>query len=410
MYHDIKLTKNALDNIERINDADTEYKVIGKPHLRVIVYKNKKSLAVRACVRGHRPIKTLGHYPMMDLRTFERLGDEWYRKKLNQDGHDFSHVDYNQFFYELHLPYLQKKGASDWKNVESIFRRLIKPHLGHLKFVEIKTFDIYRALNSLPDSCQAPASYNRVRSVIHRSFSLGMKFDVCDKNPCTAVDPLVEDNEVERIMSEAETAAFISSALAEGDSLHALCLLTALFTGARISNITHLRKAELASDFSGVKLTKTKTTQKELPLSGAAQWSLKRAFHLSDPESLYVFSSATSKKGHIAYPASAFKRICARAGIATTGSTYEITEGFPIEPLTIHCLRKTMATAVLEHTGSPHLAGKAIGDESLSLVLKRYAFLKREKLADGVNGAADLLTKDIPNFPKIASEPTKACG
>lgn len=410
MIFDIKLTKKAVEAAKRINNQDTEYRVIGKRHLRIVICKHQVSLRVKSNVRNRRRNKTLGSYPLMNLANFEQLGDAFLRNELDSDGPDYSNVTYSQFFNELHLPYVKQRNI-DWSHTLSIYCRLVAPHLGSLPLVKIKTIQIVKALNLLPDSCSSDASYNRVRSLIHRSFSLAIKFGIHDKNPCSAVEKRKENNVIDRILTEAEVTAFINSALEETNTLHCLALLFDLFVGGRISNITHLKKSAISSDISTVTFIKTKNGTKQiLPISREGQWAYKQAMELSSSDSPYLFSSIRSKTGHIAYPIGAFKRICKRAGIAVTGAKYPITPGFPIEPLRIHCLRKTFCSAIQSYTGDILIACLAMGHSNPSVTASRYAFIQEPQMVKAMQGATSLLTNNVPNFPKIESVPDKSSG
>ncbi|GAA0695323.1 hypothetical protein GCM10009104_23770 [Marinobacterium maritimum] len=403
MYHDTTLTKKALDNLQRINGQNTEYRVIGKPHLRVIVYRNKKSLVVRACVGGRRTCKTFGPYPLIDLRTFERLGDEWYRQQLSHDGTDYSNVTYDQFFFELHLPYIQQRNT-DWRKVEQMYRRYVQPHIGHLSFQGIRTHQFMKVLNAMHEQGLSPATKNRVRSLMHRSCVLGVKFGVLERNPCSAIEQYIEDNVVERVLTPPEATAFVRAALLESNSLHGLALLLDLFIGGRIHNVISLTKNEVAPDLSTVVFTKTKAKRKQvIPLSDQAKWVLQQALELSDPGSPFVFSSTRSRTGHIGYPVSVFRRICERACIAVTSGNHALNPSFPREPLTIHCLRKSFGSAVLAHTGDIHCSSKLLGHSSVEVTSSRYAFYQQARLQDAVQGAAEVMTQDVPNFPRIGS-------
>jgi len=400
MIYDIPFTKKAFDTIQRIDNKDTEYRVIGKPHLRVFVYKTRVSLAARSS-KGRRPCKTFGTYPLMNLRTFERLGDEWYRRQLNLDGPDYSRVTYDQFFFELHLPYIKQR-HTDWRKTEQQYLRHVQPHLGHLKFPEIKTYQFMRVLNAMHDSGLSDATKNRIRSLMHRSCSLGVKFEILDRNPCSVIEKYTEDNIVERFLTLLEAAAFIKSALDDQNSLQGLAVLAAVFIGGRIHNIISLKKSDLAPDLSTATFTRTKSKKNQvIPLSEQAQWIHQQALSLSDKSSPYVFSSTRSQSGHIAYPLATFKRICERARIATTGCDYEIDPAFPKEPLTIHCLRKSFGSAVLAHTGDIHCSSKLLGHCSVDVTSNRYAFYQQARVQEAVEGAATVLTEHVTNFPKI---------
>ena len=410
MIYDIKLTKKAIQEAQRIDDKDTEYRVIGKPYLRIIFYKNRISLCVKANIKGRRPSKTLGIHPMMDFQTFERLGTEWYRRQLDLEGPDYSKVIYDQFFFEVHLPYAKQRNT-DWKKTHQQYCRYIQPHLGHLTFQEIRAPQFIKVLSCMDEEGLSEATSNRVRSHMHRTCSLGVKFGVLDKNPCSVIEKLAEDNVVERHLTPFEMPAFIKSALIETTSLQGLAVLFAPFIGGRINNIITLKKSEVAPDLSAITFTKTKNKKKQVvPLSAQAKWVLQQALNLSDPCSPFVFSSTRSLNGHIAYPLASFKRICERARIAVTGGDYEVNPSFPREPLTIHCLRKSFGSAVLAHTGDIHCSSKLLGHSSVDVTSSRYAFYQKDRLLEAVEGAAEVLTVNVPNFPRIELAVDKPYG
>jgi len=180
-------------------------------------------------------------------------------------------------------------------------------------------------------------------------------------------------------MEEAEYTSFIKSCLIETDitskqfSFQSLCLLFALFTGVRIDNCITLHSSMLSIDKTEVYLPTTKPKKPQtIYLSTVSQWVIKQALSVSD--SGFVFPSTLGKTGHITHPASSFKRICKRAGIACAGSTHEINKLFPTDVLKVHCLRKTFATVVLnnysvvnsnsQNISSLDIASQLLGHES----------------------------------------------
>lgn len=254
------------------------------------------------------------------------------------------------------------------------------------------------------DQGLSPATKNRVRSLMHRSCALGIKFELLDRNPCSAIEKYTEDNVVERVLTPEETAAFLPATLRESSSQQGLSINLALFIGGRINNIISLKKSEVAPDLSSVTFTKTKAKKKQvIPLSDEAKWIIQKALELSAPDSPFVFSSTRSQTGHIGYPIGTFRRICERAGIAVTGGKHAVNPAFPREPLTIHCLRKSFGSAVLAYTGDIHCSSKLLGHSSVEVTSNRYAFYQQGRLQDAVQGAAAVLTQGSPNFPKTSS-------
>jgi len=406
MVYDIKLTAKAVKAAKRVDDQDTEYRVVGKPHLRIVVCKTQVSLRVKTNVRNRRKCKTLGIFPFMTLATFERLGDEFYEKELHSKHPQFRDVTLDQFFYEVHLP-IAKKTIRTWKGVEALYVNHIQEALGHCALENIQSLDVQQVLNGSA-SDGSDATFNRVRAVVHRSFTLAVNFGLLDRNPCKAIPARKEDNVVERVMCSAEVTGFIRACLSQSASLQHLSLLLALLVGGRIGNIISIEKEAIAPDLTHVIFKKTKSGKHQLvPLSEQARWVVQRALSLSDEGSPYLFPSSRTRTGFIAYPRNAFQRICAEAGIAVTGGKHPITPGFPSEPLTIHCLRKTFSSAVLEYTKDLHCSSTLLGHSDIK-VTQRYAFTSQARLAEAVNGASQLMACDVPNFPRMASGSEKA--
>lgn len=183
--------------------------------------------------------------------------------------------------------------------------------------------------------------------------------------------------------------------------------MIAYFTGARIDNCITLNRSMLSSDRTEVYLPTTKSNKPlTLYLSTVAQWVIEQALLVSDSE--FVFPSTLGRTGHISHPASSFRRICARAGIACASSAHEINGEFPTDTLTVHCLRKTFATVILNNyavvnsgqsLSSLDITSQLLGHANPRVTKRHYAFTdgKNHKLA--VETAAQVMLKKIPNFP-----------
>ncbi len=337
----------------------------------------------------------------MSLQDFERLGTEYVAQIKNGKLHALSNVTLDQFFYEVVIKLAQRNNKASWKDDLSRYERYIKPELGQMKLSEIRTYHIQLMLNGLPERL-APASSNHVRSVMHNALNTAVRFELLERNPCSAIRTLPTNNAVERILEPGEAAAFIHVCLESPTSLPNLALILALLTGVRIGNVISITRAMLSADLTSILLPHTKSGKKQLiPLPKEAQWVVSQALSLGASE--YLFPSDRSQSGHITHPAAAFKIVCEKAGIATTGSTYPIASGFPKEPLTIHCLRKSFGSAVQQHTGDIHCTSSMLGHADISITAKRYTFLQKGQCAEAAQGASHLLTRGsgIPNYPRI---------
>ena len=402
MIYDIECTKKAFDAAIRIDDKDTEYRVKGKDHLRLIVYQTKKALLVRKCWQGKRYSKTVGTFPT-GYKNFERLAHAYCEKiEAGELNNLASRVTLNRFFDKIYIE-LSKKKNKTWKSDLQRFNDYIRPQIGEIILPEIRSYNIQACLNALPERL-SDSTHDLVRALLSVIFSLAVKYELIDKNPVKVVAARNNCTVNTRLLTDAELAAFIKACLVECDpskesfSFHALCLLLMMFTGMRIGNCCSLRKDMIAPDQSCLYLPDTKQGKPQtIYLSKQAQWVVKTAYDASWGD--YLFPSALKSNAPISYPRSVFVRICKRAGIAVNGSDHPIQAGFPIEPFNMHAGRKVFCSHVLKATGDIRLASALLGHSTLSVTEKHYAFYQDNRLSGVVDQVSDSLLIDIPNFP-----------
>lgn len=424
MFHDINFTRKAFNAAIAINGVTTEYRVIGKPHLRLVVHPSgKKPLMVRHSFNRQRKSKNLGSYPMMPLAVFEQLANEFI--ETMESGGNYSlalKVTLDQYVKQVYLPDAMKTKRS-WADDESRYRLYVAPAIGEKVLAKIKPYHVKGLLDSLPEHL-SDRSHDLIRALMSVIFNKLISHELIFKNPCRTTSSRNNCNAIERYMGELECTAFINACLVEVDiesasfSFQSLCLLFALLTGVRIGNCITLKRSMLAKDQTEVYLPTTKSKKPQtIYLSSFAQWVIQQALSVSNSE--FVFPSALGKTGHITHPASSFRRICARAGIACSGSSHEIKEEFPSEVLTIHCLRKTFATVILnndsvvhdaKHTHSLTTVSSLLGHANTSITRKHYAFSDGVQSKYAVEAAAQSMFKKITNMPNLKNPTMHQCN
>ncbi|HEY9029756.1 MAG TPA: tyrosine-type recombinase/integrase [Kangiella sp.] len=416
MYHDINFTLKAFNTAQRINNEDTEYRVKGKEHLRLSVNKNTKSLRVRTSINGNRINKKIGNYPQLGLKAFEKIANELMERYRSGGNLILANkVTLDRFFERIYFPDAKKRKAS-WKNDESRYRLYIKPVLGSLTLPEIRPYHIQKLLNKLPEHL-SDRSYDLIRALLSVMLNKAVKLELLEKNPCRSIPARNNCRVVRRYLTDAELPVFIEACFVEVDphseifSHPVLALLLSLFTGIRIGNCCSITLDMISEDSKTLYLPKTKSGKGQtIYLSKTAQWIIRQALTLNP--SKYIFPSPLSNDAPITYPKSAFIRVCARAGIACAGSNHPLKEGFPTENLTIHCLRKTFATIVLNHfstelgesnTSSIEVVRQLLGHANQRVTRDHYAFSNDVSLMKGVEIAANVMTNNIRKLPLIAN-------
>jgi len=405
MFYDIDFTKKAFDNAVLLTGDVTEYRVKGKPHLRLRVTKTRKSLMVRVCHQGKRKSKVLGTFPMMKLATFERLANDYYEKFQSGELNNLaSRVSLTTFFYKLHLVQVQKKGNRSWQDDESRFRNHIQPVLGETYLSAISSYQAQCLLNNLPEHL-SDATHNRIRALLSSIFSTAIKYQLLTSNPCTIIPARSETNVNTRILSDEEYLSFIRACLAEcvpdSDcfSFHAMALLLALFTGLRIGNCITITRDMLSADGNYVTIVENKQKKPQtVYLCAEAKWIVQTCCSLSSNACL--FPSAVKEGKHISRPRSAFRRICKRAGIVISGddALEQFTSG---SPLHIHSLRKSFCSTVLKNTADIRMASYLLGHSDIKVTQKHYAFYQDKHIAGVVSDAVSTMTAGIEGFPQL---------
>jgi integrase len=407
MFYEIDLTIKAFNSATLLENDVTEYRVKGKPHLRLRVNKTKKSLMVRVCNKQRRKSKVLGQYPMMKLATFERLANEFCELVMTGEYNSLARrTTLNTFFIKVYLP-LAKKNKKSWKDDESRYRLYVQAVIGSLMLCDIKSFHIQTLLNELPERL-ADATHDLIRALISVVFSTAIKYELLDKNPCSVVPARGNTKVSTRIMTEAEYIGFIQSCLIETDtasttfSFHCLALLLALFTGMRIGNCISITRSMLSHDGNYLYLPDTKQNKPQsIHLSKQGKWVIQTALSMSCNS--YIFPSMVNQGEHISRPVSTFKRVCRRAGINISEINNDLDTLSDGESLKIHSLRKSFCSTVLANTADIRLASFLLGHSDIAVTQKHYAFYQDQRLTDVVNQASDTMTVGIPQFPRLVS-------
>lgn len=382
----VKYTQSAIAEALKKYPIGTLLKVEDQPHLYIYVGKLAPTLHIDVWHKLGRHKKSIGKLTPRRMKTMLEMAHAEIDRILSSSNPRFANLTVNDVQNDLVKP-ASKRNKSQ-KKYRKLYENYIEPILGSCPISALDSLKIQKCLSRLPDDL-SDATYNHVRSVIMRICSLALKHGLTNHNPCLAVPPRKLNNVVERYMSPDETRAFLEAAAQFPNDPQALALLLSLYTGARIGEVITIERDNVASDASYYLVLDSKSGQhhkKHVP-EGARE-VVRKAMALSTNQ--YLFSSTTRSGTHIAIPRKRFGTICKLAGIKTYNSEYPVQDGFSQHPLTIHCLRKTLASAVLKATGSIDFASRVLGHSDIR-VTQRYAFLRDDDLAVGVEAAGALL-------------------
>ncbi|WP_295388374.1 integrase arm-type DNA-binding domain-containing protein [uncultured Thiodictyon sp.] len=193
---------------------EAEYSDLACPGLKVLVNRTgRKFWYYRYSFRKHRHIIKIGEFPSTSLAAARQRVNEL-RAKLDSGVDPLTEkrqVDaiptLQAFAQEQYLPYAEQTKRSH-RDDRSRLEHHIYEVLGKLTLDAITTQKVQLFLAERTKSGLAPATVNRLRSLLQRMFALAIQWDILEKNPVQGLPKLQENNARQRYLSPEEVHAF----------------------------------------------------------------------------------------------------------------------------------------------------------------------------------------------------------
>ena len=280
---------------------------------------------------------------------------------------------------EQHLAFA-KTHLREWQSVEMILRVHIKPKWGKVRLAEITPQQVGTWLAEKAKAGLAPATVEKIRTVMSRSFSLGAKHGVagCDRNPVHAVPRRSFDNARTRFLDAAEVKRLLDAA-AGSKNRQLMPIITLLVTtGARKSEILTAEWANVDLERRTLFLPMTKNGRsRHVPLPTPAVLTLEALKETRKAGAKYVFPSRFDPKKPLGSIKHAWQTACREAKLPDTH---------------IHDLRHTAASAMIAAGFDLYSVGTVLGHRSHASTA-RYAHVANTRLQAAVEaGAAGLFS------------------
>jgi len=272
---------------------------------------------------------------------------------------------------------------STFDRYESAVRLHIKPALGRLKLKKLTPAHVQGFYQDRLDAGLAPASVNKLHTILHKALSQAAKWNMVPRNATDAVKAPRPAPEEMHPLSPVEARKLIEAV--RGDKLEALYVL-AVHTGMRQGELLALKweDVDLNEEVIRIRHTlvrsggrisigepKTKGSRRTVHLTDAAAEALKTHLEqqLEDIERLgdlyrdhgLVF---TSQVGTLINPSNlrrrSFKPLLQRAGLPQ---------------IRFHDLRHTCATLLLSRNTNPRLVQALLGHATVAITLDTYSHM-----------------------------------
>ncbi len=277
-----------------------------------------KSFYLIRKVKGKATRIGLGRFPTVSIETARReAGDknQLIAQKKNPRGEEGDGLLFSKFFERYMNEYARKKNKTAEAKMVSYKRYLATDRYGcnleKLRMDEIDDDVINRIFDGV--SKHAPVHANRVLALLRSIFNKAIKWKVWTTlNPCNAIEKN-EETSRERSVTKTEMPYLLKALELEKNEMLRDVVRTALFTGARKSNVVSMRYEEINFDDLVWKIPETKTKNGivyDIPLI-PQMISLLRE-RQRDVGTEWVFPSE-GKTGHYVEPKKGWKILLVRA-------------------------------------------------------------------------------------------------
>ena len=382
MITKFKFTQRSIEALpshaKESKSTDQEYSDSLVSGLKLLVGKNgNKKFLFRYTLRSRKCSTALGSFGAFTVDEARTLANQY--KALVSQGRDpkqekdefKNRISFSEFVNEHYLPHAttyKRSIASD----ESKLRLYLLPKFGHVPMADISTQALQSYHNHLKIKL-SPATANRHLSLLHRLFSLSVRWGYLDKNICTGISKFQENNKHQRFLSNDEIRKLFSAADYDENIYAAAYIKILLLTGVRRSEGLGMKWEHLRLD--GPKpmwyVPHTKSGKSRYVILNPMSVQILEALPkvLSNP---YVFVGKIQGQP-LHNPIKAFKRIIYRADIESH--------------FRLHDLRHTHASLIINNGGTLYDVQSALAHANSS-ISERYAHLSeasRQKTSHNIS-------------------------
>lgn len=293
-----------------------------------------------------------------------------------------SQMTFERFLKEYFGPHIDNRYSPDSFDKAVVVSKAALPFFKGKPLRSIKPADIERFIQaraSLPTihkTQRKPSTVARELSIISKVFSLAVKNDLCDYNPCSRVDKPHFDNVQDRLLKREDEQKFF-------DNMHSewardVCRM-ALYTGLRQNDIMRMNRFEVRLNENRIVLTQGKTKRQVIVMLNSITREIVER-RMSKGTLLFASPKSGTEKGSVRH---AMTRACDRAKIPR---------------ITIRDLRRTNVTRKIENGGDLATVAQSVGHTGIRM-MPRYV-----RSIELMQKAADSLVNPATNPPAATGD------
>ncbi|SMF97227.1 Site-specific recombinase XerD [Methylomagnum ishizawai] len=384
-----RFTKRDLENLpahpKDSPSRETEYSDTECVGLKMLVNRQgRKFFYYRYSHKKRRHGIKIGEFPSMslvearqranELRAMVDRGIDPQAAKRKENSVPF----FKSFALDQYMPYAENTKRSHQDDRSRLEQHLI-PQFGRLALDAITTQMVQHFLADALKKGLAPATVNRLRSLLHRLFGLAVQWEIIAKNPVHGIPKFQENNQRQRFLNADEIRALYRALDDDPNPQAADFIRLLLLTGARVGELLNAEHAHIDLEAGIWRIPRSKSGKARIvPLNDVAKALLGRQAKRAG--NAFVFPGA-EKYGNarMAHPQHAFDRVKKRAGLTD---------------FRMHDLRHTHASLAVGRGSSLYDVQKLLGHSSPNMT-QRYAHLADGRLMQASNGVADAVEEAI---------------
>ena len=368
--------------------SKVEYSVSVAQGLKIVVSRASKTFMFRGVFNGKKISTTLGKYPEMSLDQAINIVLA-FQNKLKMGINPIDEIKKIEniptlahFFYKVYLP-LAKLNKKSWKDDVSRFKNHIEPTLGNIQLNQITSAMLSDLMLEIKTEDRANATVNRSRALLSSMFNVAFEREIIEQSPMTRVKKLVEQNQIERYLSDDELKRLMN--VLANHHAHDIdnqiivgIVEMLLLTGARKGEVLNLKWSDLDENNHLWKLNENKSGKPRIiQLNSQAQQIIRRMSR----KYLYVF--ANPKTG---LPFNDIRK-----------TFQKILEAAQIENFRIHDLRHNFASMAVNNGCDIYVVQHLLGHASPTTT-QRYAHLRQDTLRNASEMLAERINSARPNL------------
>lgn len=364
MDRKIRFNKRTLDALPPCPKdsaaSQDEYTDIEMPGLKVLVSKVRQIVFFfRYTFQGRKRTLRLGAYPGISIAEAKQTVMEA-KAKLDRgvDPQEESDRVRGMPTFEQHakeyLEFVEQYKRSANAD-ESKLRIYLVPYFGDRRLCDISFRDIQTYHVSIASKV-AKSTANRHLALLSKMFSLAVKWERIEKNPCKGVDKFKEDNQRQRFLTEDEIGRLFKALDQDTNQTAATAIKLLLLSGLRREEVLQARWKDISLAAGTWHIPDGKTGSRDIQINEAA---LRLLSTIPKTLSPFVFPGKVDPNKPLNNPRKCFMRALKSARI---------------DAFRIHDLRHTHASILVNAGESLYTVQKVLGHRNPKTT-QRYSHL-----------------------------------